>query len=636
MISGLLSRLRRPSAPLLLVALLLLAWGAAAAWVIPKAPFRSGTDESIQYVALAAAKNRWATEDDYRQKGLTYFFYPPLYYLLFAPFYGDEPAFYDEFPTGPWEHPGFLRYGALESADPQYLQRVTPELDRLYRTSKRVSALFGMTALVALAIALRLLFRGDTDRWAVLLGFVPMVTLPQFFYYQTLCNNDALCNALGALVLLGFVVAMDRLARGDRRGHGVASLATAVAFGLNVLTKQQSLAHAPLMLWLAMSAALPTGEGGPRWRPGAALALGAAMAVLAFVAGGWWIAHMAAQGDWNGLKAARIGHPWAFVDRPMWELWGWNAYLWWLVRSYFAYFTWVLHGVPDALLLAYLAPVVATVAAAPFAAWRLWRDGLAALPRREFTARVWLVLGLVGTVVGHIGLIVVNSRTVNAPHGRVIFPSLVAIHVLGAGVWWALLRHRPRALAGLAVAAMVGYAAAFGWMFQDRLLLAIAMPREDLRPLTPKYSIVGTPPLFMWEAPVQQDVALPAGNLVALRLQHARPIGPQLGGELYGTLHLPGRDVALGPLAMGYNGALFRGDDLRPAEPVRLDATTTVTVTLRARKPWLADPFAPDARGYFYHYLLTPLVPGCAFAGPARQDGAPLAGALFMSALYGS
>ena len=41
------------------------------------APFASGTDESIRYVAFAAAKNRWATEEDFHRYGIEHFYYSP-------------------------------------------------------------------------------------------------------------------------------------------------------------------------------------------------------------------------------------------------------------------------------------------------------------------------------------------------------------------------------------------------------------------------------------------------------------------------------------------------------------------------------------------------------------------------------
>jgi hypothetical protein len=61
----------RTSIPLALLVLLLGLWLACGLWAAMNAPFGSGTDESISYVAFAAAKNRWATEADFQLMRLT-------------------------------------------------------------------------------------------------------------------------------------------------------------------------------------------------------------------------------------------------------------------------------------------------------------------------------------------------------------------------------------------------------------------------------------------------------------------------------------------------------------------------------------------------------------------------------------
>ena len=82
----------RPAVPFpyVLLGLLLAAWIGLGLWICFSAPYASGTDESIRYVAFAAAKNRWASAEDARAYRIEHAYYPPLYFLLFAPFYGDS------------------------------------------------------------------------------------------------------------------------------------------------------------------------------------------------------------------------------------------------------------------------------------------------------------------------------------------------------------------------------------------------------------------------------------------------------------------------------------------------------------------------------------------------------------------
>jgi hypothetical protein len=55
---------RAAARPLLALGLLVALWLALGLWICFAAPFASGTDESIRYVAFAAATNRWASEQD--------------------------------------------------------------------------------------------------------------------------------------------------------------------------------------------------------------------------------------------------------------------------------------------------------------------------------------------------------------------------------------------------------------------------------------------------------------------------------------------------------------------------------------------------------------------------------------------
>ena len=134
-----------PRAKAILCALLLL-WLGLGLWFALKAPFGSGTDESIKYVAFAAAKNRWATEEDFRRYGIEHFYYPPLYFLVFAPFWGDEPSFVEGYPAVelPDIDPNYLNLAGRRVVSAGYQSRVPPPLERLYRQAKLFSLGLGL------------------------------------------------------------------------------------------------------------------------------------------------------------------------------------------------------------------------------------------------------------------------------------------------------------------------------------------------------------------------------------------------------------------------------------------------------------------------------------------------------------
>ena len=218
---------------------LLTIWLCLGVWIVANAPFASGTDESIRYVAFAAAKNRWATEEDFHRYGIKHFYYPPLYHLLFAPIWGEDPSFVDAYPQ---EQPdrNYMNRAGRRTVSEDFLSRVPQPLNRLYRAAKLLSLFFGSIVILALAATLRLLFPGPSGWWAVLLGTAPVILLPQFLYYQTLVNNDCLLNALAALATLAFTAAVLAAERGNERRFFALSIAVGVCVGLAILTKMSA------------------------------------------------------------------------------------------------------------------------------------------------------------------------------------------------------------------------------------------------------------------------------------------------------------------------------------------------------------------------------------------------------------
>ena len=236
------------TAPLIVLASAIAVWLLLGIWAVRSAPFNSGTDESIRYVAFAAAKHRWATEADFHRYGIDGYFYPPLYFLAFAPFWGDEPSFVDRFPQGVAQDPRYDDYSGRRVVSDRFLAGIPPALDHLYRQTKLLSLGSGLCVLLTLAATLRMLFPGPLRWWAVILGTAPVLFLPQFLYYHTLCDNDSLLNAFAALSILSFAAALLSLEMGRERRFLLFSSMAAACIGLAVLTKMSALVLFPLLI----------------------------------------------------------------------------------------------------------------------------------------------------------------------------------------------------------------------------------------------------------------------------------------------------------------------------------------------------------------------------------------------------
>jgi hypothetical protein len=567
-------------------------WAALGLWVVRHAPFASGTDESISYVAFAAAKNRWATEEDFHSYGIDGFYYPPLYFLCFAPFYGDDPAFVEEYPRGEFHDPNYLTLAGRTVVSADYLARVPPSLDRLYRHAKLFSLSLGLVILLCLAATLRLLLAGPSRWWMVLLGTTPLLFLPQFLYYQTLCNNDTLVNALSALAVFSFVGAICSLEDGRRRRFVILSLTTALFSGLALLTKMSGFVPLALLPFLAAAHVVAPGPAPLHTRVRHGLWLLLALLTTTVVGGGWWLLHKAGQGDWDSMKAQLVAHPWAFgaplspadPGRLFQSLLG-------TIRSYYAIFNGFLDiGVPDSVCTAtLLLPILWCVALAaglirvgkklmargvPFSCLHLrtllWSALLAVFLFNAFLVALYLLRGMDA-----------------GAYGRLLFPSLVPTLALFAGPLAGHLSSRPRraALAGIAIAVYCG--GLFWWTFSARMVDAVAQPREDLRILfwAPSLAI----PLEAHR--IAQPISLSPGKLTGFRVQLTRSnLFPQFGATLEGTLRyrLPGgswSQAGLRPVAIGDFDNCRRWVEISLFTPVGLPEQTEGLLSLIGRPP---------------------------------------------------
>jgi hypothetical protein len=626
--SGSESSARRWQIPAGILVLLLAGWFLVGWWLIPQAPYASGTDESIRYVAFAAAANRWADESDFHRYGVEHFYYPPLYFLLFAPWYGPEESFLDAYPPGRSVDLAYRARAGWTMISRAWAATVPPPLLALYRASKRVSLVFGLLTLAALAGAMLLVFRGPDRWWLALLGSAPAVFLPQFLYYQTLSNNDSLVNALAAAATLAFVLAIRSASSRHLAGW---SLGVAACTGLAILTKLSGLVLLVLVAGCAAGYCLTTRGLAWRRRVAANAAFVAALLLVILVTGGWWLVRNALHGDWTGSADHRLAHPWAFRDTPLGA--GWLVEFGFLVsRSWFGQFTGPLVGIPDLAFMAYLLPPVALAVGALFLLPRL--AGRLAHGRARFPSspRCLLWPTLASLAAANLLLVAANDLRTIAPYGRLLFPSLTAVHLLATGVFASRFRRRRRLAALLAVAF---YGGIFCWTLVNRIVPAVAQPAEAIRILSSPTT--ASLPWETWAPPdwrfrLEQPLLIPPGRLRGLRIEVYRPIkSPQVGAALEGYLEVTeGGATRRWPIPrspLGSNDASGRWTDLVLETPVTLAGSTPGRVVLEATPPIFSLWPGP--------ICLTYVPAGSSpYAGEAVVDGARTGVSFSLAALY--
>ena len=236
----------------------------------------------------------------------------------------------------------------------------------------------------------------------------------------------------------------------------------------------------PLGLGIALVRLAADSDLPLRRRISRVLSLEATLALVVFFSGGWWIAYKASQGDWNSIKAQQIAHPWAVINAglladPIW----WYARALQLVRSYYALFSGALFvSVPDLVLAIWLlVPLTAAAFAAVVLVMRL-RDGAAPRPadsERRFRPFIWGTLA--GILFLNIVSVMLNLRFFLAAYGRLLFPSIVAMHAIMVAIFMRALS-RPRALAAVTLGIVMVCGLLFGWTAWYRLAPTVRHHRK--------------------------------------------------------------------------------------------------------------------------------------------------------------
>jgi hypothetical protein len=519
--------------------------------------------------------------------------------------------------------------GSTRLVTTEDLAQVPPELIRLYRTAKLLSLLFGVGIVASLVASLRLLFSGENRPWLVLGTAGSLLLLPQFLYYHTLVNNDCLVNLLCALALLCFIAAARRYAGGDRIPAARRGIACAIFTGLGLLTKQSAAVLVPLLPGLVWLRWRCQGNLAPRPRVFDALKHFFVLAATTVAAGGWWVLRSSLAGDPAGLKDQRLAHDWAFRSIELTpELFAKVVID--VTRTFIALFAGSFYGIPDWLYAIYLLIAAVILISLTVTVLRRRREILAVRTPCGLSRFVWSTLAF--TVALNLVLIVVYNVQVVAPHGRLLFPTLVASGALFAGALQIISSGRRCVLASLVCALVLIQAGLFAWTFRNRMVPAVVQPSEHLLPLgvIPDGSTLPLGPI--WGGTVQQPLSLLPGRLGGFRILIGRNSSlPQFGTVLHARLRTslaPGSaDHEFKPCSFRENGSADRWTEIELTAPLDLSEKTPALLLLQADKPWLHTP------GINIYYEITTLE-SSPLLQPMIVDGQPTAYGLVISAVY--
>lgn len=619
--------------PIAFLLLLILSYIGIGLYIIPRVLFGSGTDESIKYVAFSATMKRYATEEDYWEYHIDNFYYPPLYFLSFVPFDLNEKTF-SEWSGRQMKLDEAFGFGGHRLYKVPEESHIPPEIDRLYRTAKYYSLFLGLVTILAIAASALLIFQPLLRWWIAFVAISVAALNPQFLYYSTLCNNDNLCNTLCALILLAFSGCMHALITHDTRKYVAWMLAMGMFVGLSLLAKTQALIFSFLLLYAAVGLLLVHGK--PLCtRIYQTIFLLIALAAICLMSGGWWILYKASMGDWNSQLAHRLAHPWAFINQPLWELWGLHEVINYIVRSYFGLFLGVDNGIPDHAYLIYLLAIAITLTLGGLRVfWWLYVNVKRGLTEQS-VVYLWYGLGLAGIVAINFAAILWGCREMRVSYGRLMFPTLVAQGLLVAWSWQSVILRAKRFYPMLCIGIVLPFAILFVDLVQDRVLPVSLQLQERLVLLANGFNwATGTSPSSMvgpiWKEEIRQPLRLPAGRIEAFRIQVRRSPLPQLGAAIEGELVLEGdegRSVTLRCTSLGETDGVQRWLEIPLLEPHTLQQESFVTLVLRASKPWFAE------RKFFAFYSMAK-AEDFPRVDPAIWGGTTLAGSLSITAKY--
>lgn len=349
---------------------------------------------------------------------------PPLYYAVAALLSAPVPD--DDLETLFWNNPGFGYQAPGTVPDNKNMLIHTAREDWPWRDAvlavrlaRLASWLFGLLTVLA-AYGLGKVACGEQR--GALLAAALVAFHPQFVFLSGVVSNDAATAALATAALWSGIVAV-------RRPTARQTALTGALVGLAALTKVSALALFPLL-----GGALLWGAWRAGWPLRRLVALGLLFTSVALaVGGGWYLRNGLAYSDPLAMQShlqtfwrrttpitwATLRHDLGLLYRSFWGAWGWG-HVW---------------------LPGWIYAVLGLLPLAALAGWvRRWQ-----LRRWPVRWPAFLIAALWWGII--LAALAQWMRTVEAPHGRLLFPALGAWALLIAGGWQGLLVNRSPAVA---------------------------------------------------------------------------------------------------------------------------------------------------------------------------------------------
>ncbi len=459
-------------------------------------------------------------------------------------------------PTGPWEHEGsqpplyYLITGALTSgidqSDFPALATRNPRANignPLYSGNKNFmlysgaahplrgsnlalhvgrwfSILLGAASLWLILLTARLAFGAQAPRATLAMALA--AAIPQFAFIHASFSNDALITFLSMATI--FWLARLAATRDDEEISWRAWLLLGVLLGAAALAKLQGLGLSVMAGLLILSLAWRRRDAGVIWR-----ALPWVVLSPLLIAGWWFARNLLLYGDITGTTLLLTLNGLRTVERDLAD--------WWLEFRGLRYSFWGLFGWFNILLPQWyytLMDALTVLAMGGAVAALVRRFGRGQNGARDAGNRVLLLLLVWALLVT--GLLISFTAQATASQGRLLFPAMSAITVLGVLGMDFWLRPLPRAVAASFWTALLGL-----FVGISIYTLAVLLPRAyspvaamdslpaSAQPAAVRYATAAPIDLLAVDAPARVE----SGRTVPVTLYWRAAVTPTVDNDLF-------------------------------------------------------------------------------------------------------
>jgi hypothetical protein len=197
-----------------------------------------------------------------------------------------------------------------------------------------------------------------------------------------------------------------------------------------------------------------------------------------------------------------------------------------------------------------------------------------------------LITTFAAFVVINVFLVIVNCRTVLAPYGRLLFPSLVPLSILIALGFGQIAHNMQGRLRFVPLIGCAIYLALMASALTTRLYPAVRQEREYLFPFIHPGAQALVMPQPASEVLLIQPLQIPAGTLTAVRMHVIRDMGLHLGGGVRATLMVDAKEHRLKSTPYSTTDGTEKWMSLDLAEPRNFPETTDAVLLVEGSPAW--------------------------------------------------